>query len=303
MSIKESVKELIAELSELSKLIVWDISLAQGAGGNSSVKDDRHLVIKASGVRLRDLSNKTGYAVIKRRNDQHEIKHLDSVNQVRPSIEWPLHLACPSKFVIHLHALGGLALGLATPINKTTVDGMCLVPYADPGINLLQLLNSLNVWSIPTKSVLLRNHGVLAWGDSIEECINAVTTNEQSATHALGISIEDRISLIETTTYALKDGCLDFSKTLDIDWLKFISNNVLFPDQIVFLGDLDLQARTDTKMRVNLSGLSVAQCEILAFLHLIGCVVRTDMCVSCIPTYTAQQLAQTEAERFRKQVR
>lgn len=303
MSIKKSATELIAELSELSKNMVWDISLAQGAGGNSSVKDDRHLVIKASGVRLRDLNNETGYAVIKRRNDQHEINHLDSVNQVRPSIEWPLHLACPSKFVIHLHALGGLALGLATPSNKTTVDGMVLVPYADPGINLLEVLDSLNVWSVPTKSVLLRNHGVLAWGDSIEECINAVTTNEQSATRALGISIQDRISLIETTTNALKDGHLDFSETLDTDWLEFISNNVLFPDQIVFLGDIDLRVRTDVKMRLNLKGLSTAQCEILAFLHLIGCVVRTDMCVSCIPTFAAQQLAQTEAERFRKQVR
>jgi len=296
-------QRLIEEFCQLTADIEWNVALTQGTGGNSSVKDEQHMVIKASGTRLSDITATTGYSVLMRQREYKSVASpLTFTQYARPSIEWPLHLACPSKCVLHLHTLSGIVVGLIMPLETISTADFTLVPYADPGDDILRVISNLRVWSNSTKSVFLRNHGVLAWGDSISECRQALSHADTVALRVLGISPKNHQSLIDLATTGLINNSLAFSKTLDTNWLEFVSTNVLFPDQMVFLGDVTLTDRVDKYGYVNLSGLSDSQRETVALLFMLGCLVNPDMCVSRIPLEKAKLLAQTEVERHRKQV-
>ena len=108
-----------SELSRISKMAGQTELLVQAGGGNTSVKlDDRYMLVKASGFRLADVSQQSGYAVVDYRQiadcfrsgmpeDSREQAILAEALQRggRPSIETFLH-AVTKPYTIHTHPLG-----------------------------------------------------------------------------------------------------------------------------------------------------------------------------------------------------
>jgi ribulose-5-phosphate 4-epimerase/fuculose-1-phosphate aldolase len=182
--------------TELELLAATVSKYCVGMEGNISGKaDNSSFLIKASGHSLQGLKD-TGLITFDFNNTQ-----LDNFNK-KGSMELGFHtflLGFPNvKYVAHTHPAHTLAVlcteHAADFANKRLFPDQvvfngsktCLVPYAKPGEELTELVK-LHVDSfIKTegyfpKLILLENHGVIACGSSIKECIIITDICEKAA--------------------------------------------------------------------------------------------------------------------------
>lgn len=170
------------ELSRYSAEIGADPMLVQGAGGNVSWKDADTLWVKASGTWLADAATRDIFApadldVLRAalREQRYDIvPAARDGHALRPSIETVLHALMPQRVVVHVHAVDPLAHlvrrdaseRLATRLQG--VAGWACVDYAKPGAALAQAVAQALRARPGTDKVLLKNHGVVVGGDSVE---------------------------------------------------------------------------------------------------------------------------------------
>jgi L-fuculose-phosphate aldolase len=166
-----------------------------GMEGNVSVKTEKGLLIKASGARLNELS-------------YDDLVEFDmSGNQLsNPSRKGSMELSFHTfllgfegiNYISHTHPTNTLMIlcGEFSELfayNRMFPDQVvfngkksCLVPYAKPGEDLTNLIiecvNSFiqNEGYFP-KLILLRNHGIITCGGTIDECIISTDMCEKSA--------------------------------------------------------------------------------------------------------------------------
>ena len=104
------------DLKELSIFLGKNIDWIQGAGGNTSVKDNGVLWVKASGYWLSDAQNNYIFTPLDRQvvldKIDQEIEDLSSAQIfdkqdkiLKPSIETTLHALMRHKFVAHVHSV------------------------------------------------------------------------------------------------------------------------------------------------------------------------------------------------------
>ena len=93
---------MLSELARMSQTVGERNDYVQGGGGNTSVKLDNGLMaVKASGIRLAQVTETDGFAVV-------EVETLKDVTSeqgykpARPSVEAGFH-ALLGKFVLHTH--------------------------------------------------------------------------------------------------------------------------------------------------------------------------------------------------------
>ncbi|MBX2886168.1 MAG: class II aldolase/adducin family protein, partial [Granulosicoccus sp.] len=142
-------------LREFSARIGKNPCLVQGAGGNSSIKDNGTMWIKASGTWLANASEQTLFVPVAlnplldalETADPRAEKATDFIvdahehQTLRPSIETTLHAVMPQQVVVHVHCVDTIALAIQTTAQKQL--GECLkdfnwlwVPYFRPGLPL-----------------------------------------------------------------------------------------------------------------------------------------------------------------------
>lgn len=162
---EEELEELIADVSR-------DFTLVQGLGGNVSLKQDGTLFIKSSGRRLGEFSS-TGYFVdIPLGLDESEISREAAGK--RPSIELPLHLTLPEKYVLHLHSVHAIAWGMINVAGREVIstsagkDCFAVIPYAKPGEGLNRMIQKTRESSSVCR-FLLANHGLLVSGNTVDQ--------------------------------------------------------------------------------------------------------------------------------------
>ena len=104
------------DLKELSAFLGNNLDWIQGAGGNTSVKDNGILWVKASGYWLSEALNKNIFTPLDRQavldKIDQEIEDLGSAqilekqyHSLRPSIETTLHALMRHRFVAHVHSV------------------------------------------------------------------------------------------------------------------------------------------------------------------------------------------------------
>lgn len=204
--------------------------LTQGPGGNISYKDGNQLWIKASGTHLKDAQKKQIFVGLDlneaRRNIQNRIENFpirfgDMDNGLRPSIETSMHAQIDSPFVAHVHSVGAVSMSILLDQSRAirTASQFCKVsyaPYVRPGIGLARAIRE--VVEPDARAVLLGNHGLTVWGDSSSECMEIIDNLERIWT----TEFED-----ETTKSVTGHG----------SWEKVLSEGILVPDEVVFLGE------------------------------------------------------------------
>jgi NAD(P)-dependent dehydrogenase (short-subunit alcohol dehydrogenase family)/rhamnose utilization protein RhaD (predicted bifunctional aldolase and dehydrogenase) len=186
-------------LVKLSRFYGQDEEFVIGGGGNTSVKDERSLWVKASGRSLADI-DESGFAELDRaalaaplerpldsdplrREEQFKeailAARLHPEKAARPSVESVLHNLIPARFVVHTHS---------TVVNMVTCctrgeavfkelfgDEAIWMPYTDPGITLARaLLAALKDYARRTgkkypPAILVQNHGLIVSGETPDE--------------------------------------------------------------------------------------------------------------------------------------
>lgn len=195
----------IEALVATSRFYGCDPTIVLAGGGNTSVKIDNTLHVKASGTSLATI-DKTGFVLLDRPQldaianaeygtevEMREAKYkagllasrLEPERGQRPSVEALLHHLIPNKFVVHTHA---------TAVNTVTChakgpqltkelfgDTVLWLPYIDPGYTLARALmhamadHKKSTGKFP-KAIFMANHGLIVASDDPNEIYSI--TNE-----------------------------------------------------------------------------------------------------------------------------
>jgi len=212
-----------------------DFSLTQGLGGNSSIKREGSMLVKASGKRLMDASLPNHFYEVGVSEGEHfEVK---SDQAGKPSIEVFLHAMLPHKYVVHLHSTKGVALSMLSARDESLRSeledrGVSVIEYHTPGINLKEAIQGKlesDVLTSQTTTFLLQNHGTLFGANSVVRIREELSRFENDASLKLGTK---SIKSIEPDNL---DIVLDQKEVSHIKW-HAQNNWRISPDHVVFLG-------------------------------------------------------------------
>lgn len=192
-----------ADADDLPLLRTWSRKfgsnplMVQGAGGNTSIKEDGVMWIKASGTQLSeamdkdifvpvDLTTMIGETAAHPERADEPQRYLLQADGLKPSIETCLHAAFPKRVVLHVHCVNTIALAIRTDTvdelsKRLTAFNWAHVDYAKPGAQLAKLVRK--ALNDTVEVIILGNHGLLVAGDTVEEAAGLIE-QVSSALHA-----------------------------------------------------------------------------------------------------------------------
>jgi len=249
------MKEALKDLIEISQFYGNNKDFTIASGGNTSVKDDDLMYVKASGFELGKIGEE-GYVAL----DRHMLERLKTKDysgdpdlreaevksdllksrvypekNMRPSVEASVHHAIRYKFVIHMHPTLVNAVTCSknaeNAIRELFGDEVVFIPYITPGYILYKEVEDRNEAYYELKGkypqiFFLQNHGVF---------VSAETTNEVKEKYDWIIDkIESRIdSYIQIQDHALPENMVNLlpgiRAALSVGALKLLKtrNNTL----------------------------------------------------------------------------
>lgn len=252
--------ELFRSFLRLSSQIGGDILKTQGAGGNTSIKSDGVMWVKASGTWLSKAEAEDIMVPVVvdplvaalREGDPRAEKSTDFVvselnsSGLRPSIETSFHAALKSPVVAHYHCVNAIALAVLEDRDAALSERMravsdlrwATIPYKRPGTPLAREIEKA-ASSMPDVLILF-NHGIIVCGDTVEQVADRI----QRITRALSSEARDSGSAdIDTLERIAKNS--GYHPARDGESHKVALSKInreialggsLYPDHVIFLG-------------------------------------------------------------------
>ncbi len=231
--------------------------LVQAAGGNTSLKQDGVMWIKASGTWLKDAAVidifvPVDVAALIAALDvnspdcetcQSFLRSDLSKTSLRPSIETTVHALMPQRVVLHVHCVNTIAHAIrrdAEVVLAQKLAGMdwVFIPYARPGLELAGAIAAR--LKLRTDVLVLGNHGLVVAAESVEEAeVLLAMVVDRLCLPARTVPVVDLPRLSEQaqgTDYRLADDIETHALASDHEILKRGRSNVYYPDHVVFLG-------------------------------------------------------------------
>ena len=256
-------------LRELSAALGADPLRTQGAGGNTSVKRDGVIWVKASGTWLadtlaHDIMTPVRLEPLRKaiaEGDPRAAAAIDFVDSganrsgLRPSIETSVHAIIPSPVVVHIHCANTIALAVRRDAEALLRErlrphadvALAFVPYRKPGLPLAQaiaerLTKDTNVFVLANHGLVISGETVAEVADRIDRVCEALSAPPRAAPQA---DIETLASTIEGSDYRLPQDPAVHSVALDPKSLATARLGSLYPDHVVFLGPGLAEASVD----------------------------------------------------------
>ena len=255
--------DALAALRRLSRDIGRDRTLTQAAGGNTSLKRDGILWVKASGTWLAEAETRDIFVPVRiapllealRTGDARAEKATDFVasdlsdSALRPSIETAVHAAMPQPVVLHVHCVNTIAQavlddGEARIAWRLTEAGLAgrfaYIPYCRPGVPLARQI--ARIASERIDILVLGNHGLIVAGTDLADAARRL----DAVVAALAITprptpgTPDTAALSELaagTPYRLPGDATAHHLARDPDSLRVARAGPLYPDHVIFLGE------------------------------------------------------------------
>lgn len=262
-----SASALPADFLALSAGCGSDPLRVQGPGGNTSIKLDETLWIKASGTELANAEKDNIFVAVDRAIALSEAKGLgdgtcqaailDSERELRPSIETTFHALIDWPVVAHTHSVATLVHaiapeGLVAARDKLAGLPAVLTPYRKPGRPLTTAI--AEAMTPQAQVFVLGNHGLIIAGESVAD-----------VTSLMG-EVERRLSmpvLVDGTTPTNTPpegfGWSDASALAqDTRLLGLSLAGSYYPDHVVFLGPALPTRATDGAPAYLIEGQDVA---------------------------------------------
>lgn len=247
----------MSALKRLSARVGGDPLLVQAAGGNTSLKHDGVMWIKASGTWLQQAQERDIFvpvalapllAALGRGDPACETcaefvrSDLNSLG-LRPSIETTVHASLAHKVVVHVHCIATISWavrsdGEARLAERLAHHDWAFIPYRRPG---LPLANEIRKRITPATNVLvLGNHGLVVAAETVAEAeelmgqvVQAVARPARPAkVHDFG-AVEH---VARGTGYAPSFDAGVHALAFDSVGLAQAIKGTLYPDHVVFLG-------------------------------------------------------------------
>ena len=316
-------------LRALSAKLGSDPLLVQAAGGNTSIKQDGIMWIKASGTWLMEAEKKDIFVPLDlgdltkalAKNDPDCENCLPFVRQdrntlsLRPSIETSVHGRMPQRVVLHVHCVNTIAWAIREDAelqlsSRLSNFNWSFIPYARPGLQLSQAISE-NLK--PNSDVMvLQNHGLAVAADTVtaaEGLLHAVVTQLICPLRdCIPVDFVALQALSADTDYEPAQHPVSHVPALDPLALKLGCVHVYYPDHVVFLG-----THIPTDMRsgapaVAIPGMGIlirkdAKPSIEPMLRCLGDVfLRTtsDAPLKALTPTEIDQLLNWDAEKYRQ---
>jgi rhamnose utilization protein RhaD (predicted bifunctional aldolase and dehydrogenase) len=176
-------------LRELSARVGSEPLLVQASNGNTSIKVNGTLWIKASGRWLANATREelfmgVGLAAINRslHGGLGISARYDSKDDLRPSIETPMHAAIPHRVVIHVHSINAISWAIRLDGPEQIKDRLAglhwqWIPYAPSGNPLAREIAKAAGRAPETDVFILGSHGLVVCGkdcDAAEKLLREV---------------------------------------------------------------------------------------------------------------------------------
>lgn len=277
------------QLIEYSAQIGNNPMLIQAAGGNTSIKEQNVMWIKASGTLLADANDKDIFVPVDlqamRNSVQNGEERADRPvefalgdSSLRPSIETSLHAVFKQRVVIHVHCVQTLAHAIRadcrTIIAKKLANfNWCMVPYRKPGANLAEEVRQQ--LQPDTDVAILANHGLLIAADSVSEAeilLNKVT-EILTIKHSDHLPADtDQLKTLLPSIFEVPENThVAHQLALNDQRILFATGGSLYPDHVIFCGPGSLSLRPDEVLE-----LSKEDAPIFVIVPNLGVLVRRD---------------------------
>jgi len=175
-----------ARLLQVSAQVGSDPLQVQGPGGNTSLKQDGAMWIKASGSWLLEARSRPVMTPVDAERMKRAVEEGDAAAEdptafalesdhapaLCPSIETPVHAVLPARAVLHTHCVTTLAVAVREDAARIVASRLgdrsaVFVPYTRPGAGLArEILRRLQP---ETRVLVLGNHGLVACGETVAE--------------------------------------------------------------------------------------------------------------------------------------
>lgn len=319
----------LERLKALSSILGNDRLLVQAAGGNTSLKADGVMWIKASGTWLKE-ADKTDIfvpldlhalmAAIQRDDPKcescldfvlHELNHLG----LRPSIETSVHGLMSQRVVLHVHCVNTIAWAISKDPRKQLANLLqayrwVFVPYARPGLQLSRAIRS----SIePDSNVLiLQNHGLVVAADTVAEAqsllLNVVSALEREVRPAAPPDFARLVAMAKGTDYHLPEDENCHAFATHEGSFGPATTQVFYPDHVVFLGrNIPADFATATPaLAFRGIGTLVHKNAKPAVMPMLSCLsdvfrrLNTASALKPLATHEIDQLLNWDAEKYRQ---
>ncbi|MGH9572110.1 MAG: class II aldolase/adducin family protein [Candidatus Acidiferrales bacterium] len=243
----------ITGLRRLSARLGRDPRLVQASNGNTSVKIDGALWIKASGRWLANAMREDSIVALELaevhacvRAGEEITSVSDGTSKLRPSIETPMHAVLPHRVVIHVHSINTIAWAIRRHAKEQLQERLAglhwsWVPYVASGVPLARRIEARIALAPETDIFILGNHGLVVCG---QDCDRAEALLME-VDHRLDIPPRPcpmaNIALLKEIASAAKfqvpDDCSLHALALDMASMSILRRGVLFPCQAMFLGE------------------------------------------------------------------
>ena len=245
------------ELKALSAKLGSDPLLVQAAGGNTSVKHQGTMWIKASGTWLQDAAIKDIFVPLHLRQLQAAlaadsaacescidfVHHEQNRQNLRPSIETSVHGLMPQQVVLHVHCVNAIAWAIQADAAKLLAARLAnfnwsFVPYARPGLELARAIKS--AMAPGTDVLILGNHGLAVAAETVTDAhkllLSVVAALQRKPRTAKNPNTAKLQAVAAGTNYVLPTEPRVHSFAMEKSVCKLAANNVYYPDHVVFLG-------------------------------------------------------------------
>lgn len=336
------MKDELKKIIDISRDIGQCLDLVQGAGGNFSIKiDKRKMLIKASGLRMSEISENNGlvavdYGKISKYYDDFkpfsasELNSIDFINscvlekigseKYKPSIETGFH-ALLGKYVIHTHSVYAniiaCALNGESLLEKIFQDfGIDIIwlSYSNPGLQLALCVKEAvdkykSKYNKIPEAILMQNHGLIVSGNNLNGVFKLHNEIQETIKARLNlgdnfpkIKISETRGGFESQTRYLKD----FIKNNYFSIENF-SKNILFPDQAVFcnsIGEKILinEATGDIFYKASQKEALAIEENLTAWAHIVNCAKNRGLNLNFISQDNINYISNMESEKYRQQL-
>lgn len=247
-----SIHKELDKFKNLSKYCGERFDLVQAGGGNTSVKINELMFIKASGYNLTNINESNGYTVINNKllledinsNTTKDVTKYNFIGNKRGSIETFMH-AILKKYTVHLHPIQInriLISKKAIEIITELYPNSLIIEYLTPGI---KVCNKIREKYNDENIIFLLNHGIIITCDDIDEVYrilnNVLITfekyqqiNYDNYKYTNIISKEvNSVFNISNISYLCQDEVINKYFIENMDLFK---ENITFPDVLIYCG-------------------------------------------------------------------
>jgi rhamnose utilization protein RhaD (predicted bifunctional aldolase and dehydrogenase) len=287
--ISSGKRDQLEQLKELSARIGCDPLLTQASTGNTSIKLNGTLWIKASGRWLADAELRDILVPLDLNETRSYIKRKIDPSHVyeEASVETAMHAVLPHRVVMHVHSVNTIAWAVRKDARRrleSRLRGLAWqwISYVPSGLPLATAIE--RVASQPSRPdvFILGNHGLVVAGDDCEAVAGLLTEVERR----LAVSPRKENSVDYTVlsevarrlAYVLPEDDIVHALATDRTSQTILSQGILFPCQSIFSNSLTPDLFRAIPLIESCEHYQ-RECGMRPFLIIEGCgvLVRRDM--------------------------